>query len=96
MLLETATEAFQKVQRESATTVHIHTQKQGSSPVDTMTAMLQAHGKACTAEERRSYGGILLHWVDFRAVLNAEQACQQRLLDALWSAQALVQAASSP
>jgi len=30
------------------------------------------------------------HWVDFRAVLNAKEACQQLLLDHLCQAQALV------
>jgi hypothetical protein len=34
------------------------------------------------------------HWVDFRSVLNAEEACQQLLLDYLCPAQAIVQAAS--
>ncbi len=34
------------------------------------------------------------HWVDFRSVLNAEESCQQLLLDALRPDQALVQIAS--
>ncbi len=33
-------------------------------------------------------------WVDFRSVLNAEESCQQILLDALRPAQALVQTAT--
>ena len=35
-------------------------------------------------------------WVDFRSVLNAEEACQQLLLDALRPDQALVRIASIP
>ncbi len=34
------------------------------------------------------------HWVDFRSVLNAEESCQQLLLDALRPDQSLVQTAS--
>jgi hypothetical protein len=34
------------------------------------------------------------NWVDFRSMLNAEEACQQLLLDALRPAQALVRTAS--
>jgi hypothetical protein len=64
---------------------------------DTVSRLLVVLAADCAAHlHEESVFYRVQDWVDFRSVLNAEEACQQLLLDALLPAQALDQTASIP
>ena len=87
----TTTEPFVQYQRTLVQQEPLTSTKQH----DTVSRLLVVLAGDCAAlVQEESVFSRVQHWVDFRSVLSTEEACQQRLLDALRPDQALVQNAT--
>ena len=85
----TSTESFVQHQRKLVLQEPL-TSAQKQDTVSRLLVVLTGDCASLLHEESAVYR--VQDWVDFRTMLNAEETCQQLLLDALWPDQALVQA----